>query len=840
MKIIKPLRLGILHRPYYEQGVSRLGVAILALVDMGDKPLLRPETELWPLAKNELTASGGIIDLAYPKHFAEFLATGHAWPHDWLEQNVCRVSIALGDKQKSLIVSGDREWLGEHPSAARPFTSLPLDWRRTWGGPACADNPLGMGAATEDDGRRPRPLPNIEAPDSRLTSPTQQIVPASFDAIDITHPARQALMGSQYDEEWIKQGMQGFAADASPRLFNMASRDQQWDDASTLAPGLPYRIQNMHPHKALLEGKLPDWHARCFMHATQKGEEQLSEIALGLTTVWFLPHLEKMILVYHGSTPVEEDDAHNVHMLMPALESLATPRPLSHYRDVWIKRSDKEKGAVYAFQEDELLPEDAIGAWIDTDMAPPPTSPLEQNLQTSKQAIYQDMEQRLVAVNRPLPDSVKTAPTVEHPTLAQLPGFMAQLEERARTTKSEAMEQANRRLSAEHAAYAEQRPAGPDVFYKLRDAVREQQGELQPGQEEQLYQVYRLGVTGQDAAPRLEEPRRSELRQWVIHQLAQERDFTGCDLTGADLSGLDFSAANLTRAMLENADLNGTILDNAILTQTLLARAQLHRTSLRNAVLHDTTLALANCSDCDFSGSTINGLISEGAQFERCNFAQATLSDLVLDNVAFTDCQFSAAMLNNVIVTDCTLENAVLTGARLHKCNFSDSQLTGAVFTQAHLERCSVSRCAASESDFSYARLQNCAFVAATSLEKASFNHAILHQCSLRQTPLAQADLSFCQLENCDLSEAELNGANLCLMQASDTLFIRARLEDASLRQSSLMGCRLQKSRLIGSDFTGANLFRADISQAQTDDTTRMDNAWLKQAKIYPLYKGVE
>ncbi|KEY58744.1 DUF2169 domain-containing protein [Serratia sp. DD3] len=835
MKIIKPLRLGIMNRPYYKGCDPYLGIAILALVDMQEKPLLRPEPELWKLAQDELTCSGGLIDLAYPKHYPEFLAVGHAYPHTCLAENVCCIGITLGEKQKSLIVSGDREWQGETPSVPQPFTSIPVDWSRSYGGPQIADNPLGIGA---NNGAR-HPLPNIESPSERLMSPSQQVSPAGLGPIDLTWPARQAFIGTLYDEEWVKRGMLGFADDADPRLFNMAPQDQQWHNLSALPSAMPYRIENMHPHHALLTGKLPSWQARCFVHHTTAGEEAFSEIEMRHTTVWFLPHLEKMLLVYHGECTIEEDDAHNIHVLMPALEHENQPRPLSHYRDVWIKRSDKEKGSIHAFQESDLLPEDAIAPWIDTELGSSESvHPLEQSLDARRQSIYQDVEQRLQTVDGKLPEGVKDAQKKEHPTLSQLPTFMAQLEEQARKAQDDAMQQVKQRIP-DTQAYDARRPTGPESFYKMCEGLRQQQnGQLQPGQEESLYQLYRIGVQSQNAAPLLSGSHKTELREWVITKLAQDRDFSGCDLTGADLSHLDLSGANLTRTMMESADLSHTILDNATLTQTLLARSRMMQTSLRNTVLHEATLALANCSDCDFTGAILCKLVTEGAKFERCNFTRATLENQIFDQIVLSDCNFSAASLENVIFNAIRLDNPRFSAARLHKSTFIDSHLQKAVFEEAVLQRCSMVNSQADGIDFTRARLENCAFTAGTSLQGTCFTHAKLSACNLRQAPLNNADLSFAQLAGCDLSEALLPSANLFRIQASQSQFIRCDLAGADLRQANLMESRLQKARLIGCNFTAANLFRADISQAEISDTTIMQDSWTKQMKVYPLRKG--
>lgn len=834
MRIIKPLRLGIMNRPcYYKAHKPYLGIAVLALVDMGALPMLRPEPELWQLAQSELSSTGGVVDSAYPKYYAEFLATGHAYPHACLAENVCRVSITLGEKQKSLIVSGDRQWQGETPTSPRPFVSLPIHWSQAYGGPQIADNPLGIGA--EANGA-PQRLPNIELPDERITSPAQQITPAGFDAVDITWPARQALIGSLYDEAWVQRGAIGLADDADFRLFNIAPRDQQWQDLAELPPGAQYRIENMHPEHALLAGQLPSWKARCFAHYTQQGEEVFSEIALRHTTVWFLPHLEKMILVYHGELPLEamEDDARNVHMLMPALEHADRPRALDHYREVWIKRSEREKGSAFAFQDQDLLPEESLGPWIDNTPEPDTDHPLQQNLDARKQAIYQDADQRLQVADTTLYAEAKETPDIQRPMLSQLPEFMAQMEGMASKAKDDAMQQMAQRLP-ERDGYDARRPTGPESVNKMRAALQQQQGALHPGQEEGLHQLYRLGVSNQNAAPRLSGERAARLRTWVIGKMAQDRNFTGCDLTGADLSHLDLSGANLTRTMMESADLSHSVLDHATLTQTILARSVLSHTSLRHTLFHEVTLALAICSDCDFTGTDLSNVETQGTQFVRCNFGQALITNQMFTETSLTDCDFSAASLDNVIFNGIVLENPRFSSVRINKGTFIDSQLQQAVFENARLKRCSLTDCQADGSDFTRARLKDCAFLAGTSLVNARFTQAVLMQCNLRQMPLNAADLSLARLESCDLSEAGLQQATLRGVQANDSSFIRADLTGADLRQASLIGSRLQKSRLIGCDLSAANLFRADISQAETDDTTLMRDAWVKQMKVYPL-----
>lgn len=841
MKIIKPLRLSIMSRPYYKKNMPYLGVSVFALVDMQKQSmLLRPEPELWSLAKNELACSNGIIDLAYPKHYAEFLVVGHAYPNVYLSENVCRVSITLGDKQKSLIVSGDRKWIGDIPSIPKPFRSIPIDWSRSYGGASVLDNPLGMGGDNKDMDCL---LPNVESPTERLTFPSQIVEPAGFGPIDFTWPARQQYIGQRYDEEWVKNGALGFAEDTNPRLFNMAPLDQQWLEYSELPPSMSYKIENMHPQQPLQSGVLPVWKARCFInhsiteHSGAK-KKIFSEIEMRHTTVWFIPHLEKMIFVYHGECPIEEDDAHDVHMIMPALEKVSEPRSFEHYRDVWVKRSDKEKGATYAFQDGDLLPKDAIGQWIDTEENQTEVVALQQNLAGRKQAIYQDIENGLQSIETTLPSGVKETQKLAMPKLSELPAFMAQLEKQANTAQKDAQQQLNKHIQKAK-EYKNKRPTGPSSFHQMCESLRQQQhGELRANQKENLYQLYKLSVQTQDPITPLTQADKKNLRQWVMTKLSQDSDFTDSDLTGADLSYLDFSGANLTRTMMESANLSYAKFDNCLFAHTLLARTHMEKTTLRNSQFHEVTLAQSHCVQCDFTNSSLEECVTEKATFICCDFSQSHISNQVFANTLFSECHFCTTSFNNVIFNnDTELKEPNFSLAKFYKSSFIDCEMASSLFNEAEMQNCAIVDCQIPNSDFTKADVKQSAFVGSTSLNGSNFYCAQFTQCNLAKINLNNSNLQSAQFIACDFSEALLQASNLSYIQASHSLFTRTHLEGVNFEKANLMESRLKKAHLIGCNFNKANLFRADISQSIMDETTSMEDTFTHQVKIYPLYK---
>ncbi len=131
MKVVKPLRLSALHRPSLGKGKTIWAFPFWPWPIWG-LPRLRPEPELWQLAAEELTLSGGVLDLAIPKACAEFLATGNAYTHHQQDKTACAVKIQLDSLEKrwwfSAIAIDQRSSL--HSSLCRNASGLAPGLRR--------------------------------------------------------------------------------------------------------------------------------------------------------------------------------------------------------------------------------------------------------------------------------------------------------------------------------------------------------------------------------------------------------------------------------------------------------------------------------------------------------------------------------------------------------------------------------------------------------------------------------------------------------------------------------------------------------------------------------------
>ncbi|MGK9176010.1 DUF2169 domain-containing protein [Yokenella regensburgei] len=843
MKIVKPLRLSVLNRPFRWQGKNHLGVSVLALADMGANPKLRPEMELWQLAARELHTSGGVIDMAIPKTRAEFLATGHVYTHHQQDKTTAIARIDIEALSKSLVVSGDRYWVDNKMTAPQPWKEMRLDWSRAYGGEGFEDNPHGVGFRPEiHQGHEFRRLPNIEPLSGRITSTHQKPEPTSFGPLDMTWPRRFKKMGNKYDASWLQNEFPGFSRDIDWTVFNAASPDQWWDDKDALPQNAHWRIWNMHPEKPIQEGTLPPWQARCFIQRQRAEEILFEEITLRATTVWFFPHLEQMLLIWQGHIRINEDDAADVLQLIPALEKYGAARSSHHYRKVLNQRLDKEKGALFAFREKDLLPEDAIGPWLDNEVAQS-SSAMQDNMKNRERLLKEQHRARLEESGGDVNALMEELAEPPMPTLEELPEFMEKMERQAQ----EMQEQAEAHKKEAAAKYPQMNsednlPRGPESLHQMQDMLYRESNTMSEKKREQacemLHQMYRLAVQTQPPALRLKGDLAVIIRQRAQRTLALGGDFTGMDLTGADFSGMDLRGANFRKALLESVDFRHSKLDGVCFEGAVLARAEFEKTSMQGCDFSEASMSLAQCVQSDFSGARFKDTQLQNTYFADCIFDKAHIDGLLLRETGLSRCRFHMAKLDNCIFMELTLAEPDFRGATLQKCAFMQSKLVAANFHSATLDSCSFVQTQAEQACFSHATCITTAVASESDFTGADFSYATLRQCNLRQTPLIGAQFGQAKLDNSDFSEANCASCHFVGANLMGSLFVRTDLRNVDFTDANLMGAILQKSQLGGAIFPGANLFRADLSQSFTSDTTRFDGAWTKRIKTLPKRDG--
>jgi uncharacterized protein YjbI with pentapeptide repeats len=865
LKTIKPFRLGILTRPYRWRGGDKLGVAVMGMASLEDTPLLMADQELWQTMAEEIDP-GGVLDLGVPKATPEMLVSGHCYTAHQEEKRAAAVRVHVGGIDKTLTVFGERYWLDGRITPPAPFESMRVDWSHAYGGADVAQNPLGMGSADEIvNGLKVRRLPHVEMPGRGSVAPGQPAASAGFGALMPHWPQRMALMGTDYGDAWLQNDFPGFASDMDWAYFNAAPPDQRWAGAQEVPSGAAYEIWNMHPTQAVLAGRLPDWRARCFSSFHEDGGE-LCEAALRLTTVWFVPHLRRAVLIWHGSFDIAQDDAADMKHIMPALELADAPRALSHYQEVLQRRIDP-RTAVHVLRDSDLVPRSVFGPWPAAQLPDRRSGPLASNMRAGA---LRERERRSAELQAQGLDPSLYLPAGEPHAVPTDIDDLAEFSER----KKKEMAAQREKLEADDRALKARVLSDPLVAedvreesaqahrFDLHDALRdfrraERRAEatgaavdidkergatplfsapVKQGMLERMRDGHLHAAHLSAPAPAARSFRSGKMRRRLEAAPPGARHFARMNFTGIDLSGMDLRGADFTQALLEDANLEGALLDDCNFTRAVMARARLDGASMARARLDHANLGGARCtrtvlagasllrtncqktvfSGCDLSDARFEQARLHESRFEACDLSRSQWAQVVFMEMTLSNLRFDAACFKQTVWIKCTLADVSYAGATLQQCGFTASRGDQGL-------------------DFSMATLVACSFAHESSFAGAVFRGAQARQCGLRGTALPGADLSGARLEGCDFSECDLRQANLDLVVAGESLFVRTDFTGATLRGANLIDANLSKSLLPMADLSRANLFRADVSQTLVDPATRIDGAYTHHAKTRPV-----
>ncbi|WP_437645169.1 DUF2169 domain-containing protein [Sorangium sp. So ce362] len=348
MKIVKPMRLGVVPRVFMNQRTPHLLVTTFVGFSYDRPARLLYEPTVWTMAAKEL-GEDGLLDEFNPKTRGELLVTGCCYPPGRVARPASSVRAQLGPIDKTLYVVGDRTWGLLGMSEPAPFTEMPVTWRNAFGGDGFAKNPLGKG-----HGDKSTTLPNIESPKHLIHARSDRPTPAGLDGYDLTWPQRFSKIGT-HDKAWLDECFPGFARDLDPTLFNMAPDDQQID--GFFRGDEAFVVENMHPDKPRLEGALPGVASRCFVCLKTRDGVVIREPAMKLDTVRLFPHRERGVALFRGGIEITSDDAKDVVAVLVACEAMGAPRPVAYYHDYLTPRLGPPSTALPDDEDDMLMPE---------------------------------------------------------------------------------------------------------------------------------------------------------------------------------------------------------------------------------------------------------------------------------------------------------------------------------------------------------------------------------------------------------------------------------------------------------------------------------------------------
>ncbi|MCP3901057.1 MAG: DUF2169 domain-containing protein [Desulfobacteraceae bacterium] len=346
MQIYRPLQSSFNHqvveqnRRFYFTASATIGVNLQTGEELLDLNYLKDMFDC--MGENPLP------DMGMPKPNAEFLVSGSFFSPGKQAVSGGEVKVRLDKIDKTLYIFGPRKWQAGIPSSPEEITTMPLEYKNSFGGEEYKENPIGIGY---NDGL----LPCIEDLNHLVGSPGDRPEPAGFSVLDPILPQRMKFQGT-YDADYKKKYFPGYPEDHDWKYFLCAPSDQWIKDYYT--GNEEFSIYNMHPDIPKIEGCLPGLYARCFINQTKDGEEVFGELPLKLDTIWFFPEKLLGILIFRGVTEVEDDEAETIsHVLCAYEDRLQPPRSFEYYKEAFEKRLGSDDALLNNLNTQDLIPE---------------------------------------------------------------------------------------------------------------------------------------------------------------------------------------------------------------------------------------------------------------------------------------------------------------------------------------------------------------------------------------------------------------------------------------------------------------------------------------------------
>lgn len=858
MKLVKPQRLGLLKRSLLWGGRTLLSIGVVTAFPLAEPRRIMKEGEMWEAIAPAL--GDQVLDTGEPKARGEVLAFGHYFAPGGKPVLQHGVRLALGSVDKSIRVTGRREWATDAggrvvPTAPEPLTSLPIEWKYAFGGKDFVPNPAGIGYWPVDtrstDARYP--LPFLEYPDNVVAHPDDIVPPAGFGPRDLMTPARQQHAGT-YDRFWADNHAPGLPQDATLDLFQAAAIDQH-------LPGFidgreAFAVENMHPDLPIQAGTLPGVRARAFVRRVG-APGTLEEVALATDTCIFFPAIGLGVLIHRGSLWVSAFDHPEIDLLLTAFEwQEHEPRTLGYYeKDLalrlapegahlgldylslspkgWIEPPSEKAGWFKVLKPRPFAVPPSLQAKIDeaqaqlakmvpaeqmASLGPPPeprpdgpaiaalrselaSLPAAAALATRATDIMPQMD-RIKALAQTVADrAVASLERYGRSTMAAKGLDYDQIKAAAAAGAPKSLQEAMDRVDAQiDKALANAPPATRETLLKAKLAPHKAVADAATADLAAL-QAHAKSAIGHvmPAAP-LPSPAEAARRTAEAATLLQ----TGgsalrANFSGLDLSGFDFGGRDLSEADFAQCRLIGAKFTGANLYRTNFAASDLTEARFDGAALTETNLGCARLDRTDFTGAAL---------------AKATLSEAEGEATVF-----AAATLDGVAAMKVKLAAPSFAGATLNKVKFLDAELDDAIFDEATINRVLLLNCRANRASFRGAAMVRPTIVKSV-LHGADFSGATIERLSTASgVDLTHACFDRTKMPAANLIGAELSGSSWVAANAAGALFAQARLRDAVFDCALLQGALLMRSDLgcaqfDGSDCGGASFIKADLRRS--------------------------
>lgn len=871
MKVLKPNRLSCITRPYRYLNQNHLAITACVMVDFSSGCDLQTEQSLWRVFNEESIARFGsqALDFGIPKRRPEIILNAYGYGVYAVDGRAA-VSVSVNNVRKDLWVTGDRYWSQGRPTSPTPFERIAISWQHAYGGEGYEENPSGKGFHVLDiDGVAVRPLPNIEDPSSPVVDSGKRYRPAGYSAISIEHPGRNRLLGT-YDEQWRVEDYPGFARDINWDYFNQSPEGQR---LAALRTGDKITFVHMHPEKASVATTVPPLVARAFVRRVQSAGAEagsLEDVALRLTTYWAYPHLERAILLYQGSVPIEQDDASDVSHILYAVEHEDEPQPTAYYESVFQLRSDPVSGGLHALLDKQLIDARFLSASSADEIA---LSPLLRNKLTK---LEKELAQHAPgAADEGLRSEHEVEVSAELAWLRKHRGgkiarddvINELLADQAQRTTLRAARASLRRRSPPAARMGDSVPAATQD--ERRRFLAAQHARLIASLKEAAEEEVQAAGGGHAMAGEAAQASLQSLRLQQLDDFRQAldsapgpvkslRDYSGRPRTLCRIYGLSPRSTQSIAQVYDGYELHSFVADGAS-----YKRWDLRRLTIRNSRMVACDLTQSNMAGCDFDGVVFQGCDFSNADwtqahFHRCQFIDCNLSRVRCDKSRFERCRFLKSMLMEwmhfrITKKDCefsqcrfinfsymrgTLRDLVMEGCYFLRHAFMKGRIDDMRMLHCHLDSMSF----VGVGTLTGLQMEGChgskLYVApGTVMNRLEISRSTLSASSFRKTDLSHATIASSDLSTCDFSEASMRHSRIATSFFKQSLFIRTNLANAHVTNADFSEAQMKSADLTGADWQHVSFFSAELALIASDVNTRQHDLLMARSNRYPVRK---
>lgn len=836
MQIIKPKKLGLIHKPFYLKK-HQFAIGALAFFPLGGKGVLLEEFEQWQKCLSQLPPIQP-LDMGFPKPRSEVLlsANGYYHQHGLLFTSKSAVEIAKIKKKVSISRKNNGQRIKDF---------MPLDVnhkkRKKYNGkynrywlenihPGFPDdtNPLLFNSAPED----------------------QQL---------------KTLLGKS---PWFK-------------------------------PGEEYKLSDLHPSKKIIEGTLPDIRVRTFISKAKEltivNPEDFQELKTVLETVWFFPEVELGVCLYRSVVDISDSDALDVRHIMLAYEnSNDEARTEDDYYEVMKLRANPETALAHVFNESQLSPKktaeeiENLNKLIqqeENEKQKKIEGLSEQYRKQAKEHIdkavlkgtpgYEEIQNQL------LQSSTEEDDEWEMPTIPKAVAETGDFDltevieggKKLQDKLQEKMEEQQKAMDATVKEYQEkykkdikpesesaddikarllqapvlvgaadlkekeQSANSDDLLSQLHPAVKQQLVDQNVDIDSLLMAHDHLKTSQRQArqsspslmtAKEISKETQEKARFWVKALINSDEILAGRDYSNLDLSDMDFSGLDLRDAMFDGCNLNNSVFKGCQLDGAVFTESQLDKTCFDDSSLKKTNFCQSKGMGASFKGTDISFALFTSASLINSSFQGAFGEQFLATSAFFSETDFSHVDFNHTDFTMTKIGGSKWLQAKVSASIFLESSMPKSVWIGAKLERCLFIDIEANHINLKGAELEKVQFSNKGNLQYANMEKAKFLTCGFRGVDLTKLSASYALFKECDFGETVLHKADL-----NRAVFIKTMMSLADFQESECFNTFFNESIIRKVNFEKTTLTKAEFYNC-TLEKNNLKDCYKQGVKVMP------